>query len=90
MGRFIYRVKDTVLGTHSEFNTWSDYFTSEAKARKLIKIVLEDNKGRIDEVVGTNGNRVTPPNGINLTKITYTGGNGKYKAQIILTKIELK
>lgn len=88
--KFIYKVASGVLNNYNrEYWFTNSYFTSVKKAELEIKQILEINQA---ESIVTSSKETNPStfNGEELKRVYYIGEQGRYKALIILTKLEIR
>jgi hypothetical protein len=87
--KFIYKVASGVLNNYNqEYWFTNSYFTSQKKAELEIKQILEINQAEAIDIT-TEPNH-TGFNGKELSRTYYIGEQGRYKALIILTKVEIR
>lgn len=88
--KFIYKVASGVLNNYNkEYWFTNSYFTSVKKAELEIKQILEINQADAIDTT-TEPNNKSTFNGEELRRVYYIGEQGRYKALIILTKLEIR
>jgi len=89
--KFIYKIASGSLNSFTKEYWFNDsYFTSLKKAEYEITRILKINEAENIKEVRTPSKRFVPCSGITIAKINYDGEQGRYKALIILTKLEIR